>query len=386
MSTLDHSPPPQQRPASQDREDFREHLRELLADVAPPRRTLDRMEVGALDDRAWRRLTSEMQITGLRIPEERGGGGFGLREVGVALEELGRVVYPGPVLATTLAVEALLLTEPSDARHEALRRVAEDGVPAALALAEPGRGWALEPQDVTPTRTGASWTLTGRKAWVVQAADAAILVVSAQVDGEAQLFLVDADAPGIHFDAVPTQDLTRPLSHITFTATPALALGGADRLVDELFSRMLALLACEQAGGTEACVELAVEHARERVQFGQPIGAFQAVRHRCADMFVAAETAKAAAWHAIEELDDGAPDRHTMAGIAASHCADAYVANAASCIQVLGGIGFTWEHPAHLYLKRAKSSALLFGDSSDHRARIASDLVSLYTGSRTEAA
>ena len=308
-------------------------------------------------------MCEQLALPGLIVPEQLGGQGFGIVELGTVLEEFGRAVYMGPLFATALATRALLLC--GDTHY--LPRIADGSITATLAVHEPGCGWRVD----RPSTTVSDGRVTGTKAWVLDGASADLLIVSA---GE-ELFAIERGAgAGVEASRVEVLDLTRPLATVTFDGVEATRVGSVDTL-PEVMRYADAALACEQAGGAQACLEMTVAYAGERLQFGRPIGSYQAVRHRCADMFVLAETARATARHATRALATDDPDGEVAVGVAASYCSEAFLAVAEETIQLHGGVGFTWEHPAHLYFKRAKASALMFGDPAVHRARIAPALM-----------
>lgn len=334
------------------RTSLREATRRFLTEQVPPGEV--RRLMGAPADRVlWSRL-AELGLPGLLVPAEHGGAGLGFAELAVVLEETGRTLLPAPILGTALATAALLR-----AGHEApLRGIAAGHTLATVALhsdvsADGGvlRGAALH---------GAA--LHG-VADHVPDGESADLVVVATATG---LFLATPD----HRLAHTTLDQTRPLARLTFAASPAIRLGGLDA-VAHLRDLAAVALAAEQVGGAAHCLDAAVAYAKTRVQFGRPIGSFQAIKHRCADLLLAVESARSAAYHAAQLAADASPELPVYAALAGAHCAEVYTAVAAENIQIHGGIGVTWEHDAHLYLKRAKTSEVLFDPPARHRARLA---------------
>jgi alkylation response protein AidB-like acyl-CoA dehydrogenase len=313
-------------------------------------------------------MCEQLALQAVTISEELGGQGFGDVELAAVCEELGRAVYMGPLFATALATFALQACGDTEIQP----RIAAGEITATLAVHEPERGWALDAPSVTAVRDGDGYRLTGTKAWVLDGTTADVLIVSA---GES-LVAVRRDAAGV--DAVPVAvlDLTRPLATVSFDGAAASWVGSIAALPSAML-RADAALAAEQAGGAQACLEMTVEYAAERIQFGRPIGSYQAIRHRLADMFVLAETARATARHAARAVAQAPDDPETAVaiGVARSFCSEAYLTVAEQAIQLHGGIGFTWEHPAHLFFKRAKASALMFGDPAAQRARVAPALM-----------
>jgi alkylation response protein AidB-like acyl-CoA dehydrogenase len=215
--------------------------------------------------------------------------------------------------------------------------------------------------------------IEGRKSFVIDGASADEILVSAQTDDGVGVFLVDGESDGVERRGLETLDLTRKLAEVTFSGAkanlvgePANGVGALQRMLD----RAVVLLAAEQVGGAQKCLEMSVDYAKTRHQFGRPIGSFQAIKHKCADMLVQVESAKSAAYYAGWAASEDNDELPTVAPLAKSYCSEAYFFCASENIQIHGGIGFTWEHDAHLYFKRAKSSQLLFGDPAYHRARL----------------
>jgi alkylation response protein AidB-like acyl-CoA dehydrogenase len=200
-----------------------------------------------------------------------------------------------------------------------------------------------------------------------------VLLVAAHTDAGLELFRVDADAAGVERRPLPTLDLTRKLAHVSFANTPATRVSRRDQTagLGRVLALTVAALAAEQVGGAQKCLEMATEYAKTRLQFGRPIGSFQGIKHKCAEMLVAVEFAKSAAYNACFAAAGDEPDFLESAALAKAYCSEAYFRAAADNIQIHGGMGFTWEHPAHLYFKRAKASELLFGDAAHHREVLA---------------
>ncbi|MFI6516169.1 acyl-CoA dehydrogenase family protein [Spirillospora sp. NPDC050679] len=312
----------------------------------------------------WAPLAEQVGACALLVPEEHGGAGFTLAETHVVCEELGRTLAPVPYLASAvLATEALLACGAADVLPE----LAAGERVATLAWAEQG-SWDAG-SIATAERDG---RLTGVKEHVLDGADADLLLVPARTaDGGLGLYLVEAGAPGLAVEASPTLDPTRPLARVTLDGVPARPLAAdAAPVLERLLAVAAAALSAEQLGGAQRCLDMTVEYAKTRVQFGRPIGSFQAVKHRLADLYVLVESARSASYHAAAGLAEGAPDAGTRAALAKAYCSEAFTAVAAETVQLHGGIGFTWEHDAHLYFKRAHGSARLFGDPAWHRARL----------------
>lgn len=327
------------------------------------------------DEGVWRQMATGLGLQGLAIPEEFGGTGASFAEVAVVLEEAGRVLLPSPYFATVvLAANALLLSGDKAAQERWLPGIASGEVIATVAHVDDSGRWVPAGIVAKATRQGDQWLLNGTKRFVVDGLAAHLIVVAARDGDGISLFAVESGAPGLDRTAQEPMDLTRRLATVTLTNVPAVRLGVAGDqwdVVEQVLQLGAIGLAAEQAGGAQYALELAVRYAGERVQFGKPIGAFQAVKHRAAEMLLDVESARSIAYYAAERAAAGG-DLRVVASLAKSLCSEAYFRTAASCIQLHGGIGFSWEHPAHLYFRRAKSSELYLGDANYHRDLLAS--------------
>ncbi|MFI6581635.1 acyl-CoA dehydrogenase family protein [Embleya sp. NPDC050493] len=356
-------------------EDLRATLRELLRDRCAWHEVLARIDTDeAYDDGLWKAVAAELGLAGLLIPEEFGGAGAGPREAAVALEELGRAVAPVPFLASAvLATSALLACPAGEARDAALRALADGTRTATLAVTAstwPGAGFPLS---VTGAQDADGLVLTGAVTGVLAADRAELLVVPVIVAGESQLALVAGDAANLSRRAVTSLDATRPVGELTLDQVRGRVLAGpehAEAALVQALCQGAALLASEQLGVAEQALAEAVAYLKVRHQFGRPIGSFQALRHRAADLWSDIAAARAAARYAAACLAEDAADAPVATALAKAYCGDVAVRAAEECVQMHGGIGFTWEHPAHLYLKRAMASALLLGTADRHRATL----------------
>jgi alkylation response protein AidB-like acyl-CoA dehydrogenase len=322
----------------------------------------------------WSRL-AETGLLGLAVPEEYGGAGYGWVEVGVVIEEFGRALLCAPFFSTAvLAVAVLLSCGDEAACKEYMPALAAGGRTATLAITEDSGRWGLDGIEFRAARTDGAWTLNGHKNYVLDGHTANLILVAARTERGVSVFAVDGNAPGLTREQLLTLDLTRRQARLQFRDVPARLVGEEGRGSAQL-ERTLDLaavgLAAEQVGGATRSLEMAVEYAKVRHQFGRPIGSFQAVKHMCADMLVDVEFARSAAYHALWAADHSPDELPVAANLAKICCSDAFVAVAGQNLQVHGGIGFTWEHPAHLYLKRAKTDQLLLGDATYHRNRLA---------------
>ncbi len=342
---------------------LRGSVRDLLAARSPVRRVLARLEVGeAFDAPLWRTLATEMGLAGIGVPDRFGGGGASLREAAVVLEELGRAVTPVPFLSAVVAIAALLEAGEADL----VAKLATGESVAVLALP-----FSTAPGSTAAAIEAVDERLTGRITSVADGLVADILLVPAT----GGLYAVDATAEGVRRKSVVSLDLTRPLADISFDNTAGrLVVSGAAAaaMVDYALTIGAALLASEQLGVAEWCLATTVEYAKIRHQFARPIGSFQAIKHRLADLWVDITQARAAARYAANCAATGDPDLPVAAAVAQAFVSPVAVRAAEECVQLHGGIGFTWEHPAHLFLKRAKADAVAFGTADRHRLALAS--------------
>ncbi|HEX4658394.1 MAG TPA: acyl-CoA dehydrogenase family protein [Streptosporangiaceae bacterium] len=329
------------------------------------------------DPALWRQMADQLGLQGLAIAEQHGGSGFGFQEVGVVAEELGRALVPSPFLASVvLAGSYLGHCGDEAAQKDYLPKIAAGTSIASLAIVEESGRWDLGDVTLTPDHASAGARLSGSKLFVLDGALADLLLVAArEPEGELSVYAVESGAPGLRPEPLHTMDQTRKLAHLHLDSTPARLIGqrgGAGDALRMALQVTSVALAADAVGGAQRALEMAVEYAKVRHQFGRPIGSFQAIKHKCADMLVEVEAARSAAYYGVWCASQENDELPALASLAKSVCADAYFQVAGDNIQVHGGIGFTWEHPAHLYFKRAKSTQALLGDSPYHRERLAS--------------
>ena len=354
-------------------------VQQFLADKSSEEAVRILMETDeGYDPLVWRQMAEQMGLQGLIVPEEFGGSGYGYLELVVVLEQMGAALLCAPYFATVvLAANTLLHSGDDDAKKEYLPAITAGESVATLALTEDNGRWDEDGVTLAATPGADGWTLDGHKSFVLDGHTADLVLVAARGEAGVSLFAVAGDAAGLSRRVLSSMDQTRKLARLDFAGTPARLIGreGAGwPVVERVLDLAAVALAAEQVGGAQRCLDMSVAYAKERIQFGRPIGSFQAVKHRCADMLVAVEQSKSAAYYAgwcAAELDGDLP---VAAAMAKSYCSEAYFRAAADTIQIHGGIGFTWEHPAHLYFKRAKSSELLFGDPAHHRELLAQRL------------
>ena len=360
--------------------ELRAAVRDFLGakSAEPAVRRLMATEVG-YDPAVWEQISGQLGLPGLAVPEEYGGAGFGYLELGVVFEEMGRALLCVPYLSTVaLAAEALLRCADEAARKDLLPGLATGRTIGTLALLEqPGR-WDEAGVRMRARRGSGGWVLDGSKRHVLDGHVADLILVGARTPAGVALFAVDGTAPGLRRTPVSTLDQTRKQAHLEFAGTPARLIGEeADgwRVIRRVLDTAAILQAAEQAGGACRAVEMAARYAGMRVQFGRPIGSFQAVKHLCADMLTEAEAARSAAYYGLWALATGDEEELPLAAsLAKAYCSAAYSKITGDAIQVHGGIGFTWEHPAHLYFKRAKACEAMFGTPAYHRDLLAARL------------
>ncbi|HZP52354.1 acyl-CoA dehydrogenase family protein [Actinocrinis sp.] len=356
-------------------DDLRASVRALLADRSPWNSVLARCETDQpYDTSVWKALAADLGCAGLAVPEKAGGAGASWREAAVVAEEVGRAVTPVPFLTSSVIATAavLALQESADAAEvgDLLERLAAGRTAAVLAAPFSSAPNAAFPKTV---RADGAGRLSGTVTSVADARIADLFIVPAATSAGPALFAVGADAAGVTLDAVTSLDLTRPLADLTLTEVAGRQLASGSAAVTAL-SRALstgaAVLASEQLGIAEACLELSVSYLKTRYQFARLIGSYQALKHRAADLWASVAQARAVARYAAACVADDDPDAPVAVALAQAYCSGVAVRAAEECVQFHGGIGFTWEHPAHLYLKRAKSASIALGTASRHRAAL----------------
>ena len=357
---------------TEEQQELGRSVRQFLANKSPISEVRRLMETSpGYDAAVWTQMASQLGLTGLIIPEEYGGSGFGYNELIIVLEEMGRALLGGPYFATVaLATNAILAAADHQAMNAVLPGIAAGNTIATLAVAEENGRWEPDGIELTASPAGDGFTLRGRKMYVIDGHIADLIITVARIGGQLAFFAVDGSADGLIRTLLPTLDMTRKQARLDFADTPARLIGSPDAAEAALattLDRVVIALAAEQVGGAQRCLDMSVDYAKTRVQFGRPIGSFQAIKHKCADMLLEVESARSAAYFAGWAVAEDSDERAAVASLAKSYCSETYFHAAAENIQIHGGIGFTWEHDAHLYFKRAKSSELLFGDPAYHR-------------------
>jgi len=368
-----------------EQEEMRRAVRAFLTAKSPSSEVRRLMETSeGIDRDVWNQLAAQLELHGLAVPEEYGGSGFGPIEQLIVFEECGRALLCAPFFGTVaLAIPALLAAGDPAAAKDLLPGLVSGATVASLAFTEDDGDWnpgatQLQAEAAEPAATDeGAWALTGAKSFVIDGAAADLFLVVGRTGRGLSVFAVLADAPGLNRVQLETLDLTRKQVRLSFDGTPARLIG-ADGAGQSILERTLdlaaVLLAAEQVGGAQACLDLTVEYAKVRTQFGRPIGSFQAIKHRCADMLVALESARSAVYHAAWTAADAPDELPAAAAMAKAMASEAYNFCAGETIQLHGGIGFTWEHDAHLYYRRAHSTALFLGDPAYQRELLADRL------------
>jgi alkylation response protein AidB-like acyl-CoA dehydrogenase len=366
---------------SDEQEQLRHAVRRFLEAKSPSTEVRRLMETDdGYDPEVWSQMARELGLQGLHIPEAYGGQGFTWVELGIVLEEMGAALFCAPFLSTVvLSATAIMNGATPEQQGELLPGIADGSTIAALAITEPNGKWGASGIQMVARGSGDAFTLDGTKSFVIDGHLANLLVVAARAEGSVGtqgigLYAVEGAAPGLTRTQLPTLDQTRKQAAIDFAGVPARALGDAGTAwpaVEKTLQHALVGLSAEMVGGMQRVLDMAVEYAKVRVQFGRPIGSFQAIKHKCANMLLEVESAKSAAYYALGTAAEDSEELAVMASLAKAYCSDAYFDVSAENIQIHGGIGFTWEHDAHLYFKRAKSSEVLLGDSAHQRERLA---------------
>lgn len=369
---------------NEDQEALRAAARDFLADHCGPTQIRAVMETDAgYDPDVWWRIGAELGWASIIIPEAYGGVGLGYVELVGLMEEMGFAILCAPFFSTVcLATNALLLAGTEEQKQEHLPGIAAGETIATLAYTEATGRWNADGITAVARRDGGDFVLNGTKTFVIDGHTAQVLIVAARRAGSQgeegiSLFVVPADTAGIARRFLVTMDQTRKQAEVGLhnVRVPASALMGNEGEGWKLLSHTLDLaavaLAAEQVGGAQRCLDMTVQYAKERIQFGKPIGSFQALKHKCADMMLRVESARSAAYYAGWAAAAHEAELPVLASLAKSYCSDAYFFCAAESVQIHGGVGFTWEYDVHLHFKRAKSSETLLGDAAYHRELVA---------------
>ncbi len=363
-----------------EQQEFRSVLRRFLEDKSPTsevRRLMDTND--GCDPEVWRQLSQELGLTAIHIPESYGGQGFGISELAIAVEEMGRALLCAPYFASTvMAATAILKSGSEDQKQLLLPDISAGETVATLAIAEESGVWTPDGVAMTAKQADVGYRLNGVKSFVLDGHTADLVVVAARREGSCgadglSFFTVACDAAGLERTRLQSMDSTRKLARLNFEDVEASLLGdegGAAGSLGETLDVAAICLANEMVGGAERLRESAVEYANMRVQFGRAIGSFQSLKHKLADMLLEVELAKSAAYYAAAAADENNDDVSAIASLAKAAAADAYMQTAVHTVQIHGGIGFTWDNDTHLWFKRAKSSEVFLGGAAYHRERL----------------
>jgi alkylation response protein AidB-like acyl-CoA dehydrogenase len=360
---------------SEEQEELRESVRRFVTERAPLSRVRELMATGEFDREVWAQAGAQLGLQGLAVPEEYGGSGFSFAEQAIVLEELGAGLYGGPYLASAvLAANALLASADEAARAELLPGIASGEVIATLAFTEDDGSWDPAAIRLAASESGGGWVLDGHKNFVLDGASAGLVLVAAVAPGGLSLFAVDGGAAGLTAAVLPTLDQTRSLARLAFDGVPARLVGAAGdgaAVLGRVLDVAAVALAAEQLGGAARALDITVDYTKTRHQFGRPIGSFQALKHRMADLLMEVESLRSAVAYAASAVAEDSDEVPVVASLVKAYASETYFHVAAEMIQMHGGIGFTWEHDAHLFFKRAKSSELFLGDGAYHREHLA---------------
>ena len=366
---------------SEEQELLRKSAADFLAKECPMSYVRQMMEDDrGYSDELWNKM-AELGWTGLIYPEEYGGAGLSIVDLVVVLEEMGKASVPGPFFSSTCLGGLAILEAGNDAQKQKyLPDIAAGKTKATLAFLEENARWDEKGVNIKARKGKKNYSLSGVKLFVPDAHTADVIVCAVRTADGLSLFVVDRQQAGVNTRLLKTMDQTRKLCEVTFDkvqVTPDAVLGAAGQASEPLrriIDRSKVALCAEMCGGAQKVLDMTVEYAKIREQFGRPIGSFQAIQHKCANMLVQVESAKSATYYAAWAVSNNIPEAPLAAAMAKAYCSDAFRQVTAEGIQVHGGIGFTWEHDMHIYFKRAKGSEVTFGDATWNR-----ELVAQYT-------
>lgn len=358
---------------TEEQEQFREAVQRFLKDKSPTTQVRRLMETETgYDPAVWRSLSGDLALPGIHIPEEYGGAGFGMVELCIVTEEVGRALLCAPYFSTAvLAANAILNAGTEAQRKELLPAIANGSRLATLALTELSGDWDPQSIKLKATADNGGYRLDGVKSFVVDGHIARLLVVAARVaTGEVALFTLDGNAPGVERKLLKSMDPTRKLARIDFKGAHAQLLGSIGegaRAISRTLDQAAIALANEMVGGAQMLFDSTMEFVKMRVQFGREIASFQAIKHRCADLLLEVELAKSAAYYAAQAAAVEDAEWSALASLAKASASEAYLHAGIEAIQMRGGVGFTWDNDTHLWFKRAKSSEIFLGQPGYHR-------------------
>ncbi|HJO22412.1 MAG: acyl-CoA dehydrogenase family protein [Myxococcota bacterium] len=366
---------------SEEQEEFRETLRRFVDEHSPLPSVHARLETReGYDPDLWQRIARELGLQGIHIPEEHGGQGFGLLELGIACEELGRALVPTPFFSSAcLATDAILSAGNDRDRQRWLPELASGSAIGTLAVLDEGEEWSAAGVTFPAEPDGEALRLNGHKRFVTAAGIASIFVVAVRAQGSSgangiTLAVVPRDAPGLGIDVHDSFDTSRRVADLSFEgvrAEPLGEIGASGPILDSILDRGRIALALGSCGGAGRCLDMAVAYAKQRIQFARPIGSFQAIKHSLAEVLLEVESARSIAYWASSVASEGLDELALAASVAKSFCDEAYAIASDRNVHIHGGIGVTWEADPHLFVKRARSNETLLGDPRWQRSRVA---------------
>ncbi|UXA20082.1 acyl-CoA dehydrogenase family protein [Mycobacterium sp. SMC-4] len=355
-------------------DELREAVRDFLGKASPSQTVREVMSTeSGFDDAVWQQMATELGLHGIAVPEEWGGAGAGMPELAVVFEEMGAALLCAPFFSTVaLATSALLFSADQTAIGDYVPAFVDGSVRATLILNSHLDAWDPRTVTLTARRVDGGYRISGLAPMVLDGHTADIILLAANTEVGPSLFAVSSEATGMRRRPLAGLDRTRKFAHLDFEDVPARLIGAegdADAALQRTSDIAALALAAEQLGAAQRCLDMAVDYARSRIQFGRAIGSFQAVKHRCTDMLISVEGARSAVTHAAEVADG--EELATAVSVAKMACSEAFLQVAVDNLRVHGGIGFTWEHDGHLYIRRAKSSELMLGSPDFHAERLA---------------
>ena len=369
---------------NEDQETLAKYARDFLDNECPTTFVRTMLDHETAHDAAFFKHMADLGWMGIAIPEQYGGQGMTYVDLAVLMEEMGRALVPGPFFASVCLTAPLIVNAGSDEHKEQLLPGISSGQRnATIAYTEANARVDASGIELSASKDGDGYVLSGTKRFVLDAHVADTIIVAARTTASGDptdgvtLFVIDASSPGVSVRQLKAMDMTRRLCDVTLenvTVPASAVVGEVDRgwpRLEQALQRAAAMLAAECVGGSQKVLDLSVAYARERIQFGRPIGSFQAVKHKCADMLVDVELGRSAMYYAAWAASDSDEELPLAASMAKAFCGEAYTRVAGNGIHVHGGIGFTWEHDMHLYFKRAKASEVLLGDPPYHRDLVA---------------
>ena len=357
---------------TEEQEAFRDNVKRFVEQKSTTEDVRRLMETDrGYDEATWSALSKELAVTGLIIPEEFGGSGFGATELGIVMEQFGRSLIGVPFFSSSvMAATALILIGTEADKNKWLPDIATGNTKATLCVSEESGSWSETDIRTKAVNREGGYLLTGKKCFVLDAHVSDLLIVASQLDQRVALFTIDPKDAQVQIQLEQSLDQTRKICSVRLTDTPAQTIG-SDKSIDleETYNRSIVALSHEMIGGAQKLLESAIKYTKLRVQFGRSIGSFQAIKHRLADLLLEVEMAKSACYHAAYIIDQR-QNSSEAASHAKAQASEAYLNSAIQCIQLHGGVGFTWENDTHLWFKRAKSSEVFLGSPHEHRERM----------------